>query len=122
MAGKGDEDDSTVAFELSPAEWARVASRAQALRSTPYTLVLTCLQMALARVANMRHFLVHSVVSLRGDTTEGVIGNFQSLVRIDMRLGLEDTLESAVVRAAIAIGEAIEHCVVPAPLTKPGRS
>jgi acetyl esterase/lipase len=120
IARNGDGDSSTVAFALSSTEWARVVSRAQALQSTPYVFVLTCLQVALARAASVRHFLAHSVVSVRSDTTEGVIGNFHSLVRIDMQLDLDANFQGAVARTAGAVGEALEHCVVPAPLVEHG--
>jgi acetyl esterase/lipase len=119
-ACRRDGGGSTVAFELSPAEWARVTSCAQALGSTPYTFVLTCLQVALARVASVTHFLAHSIVSERSDVTESMIGNFHSLVRIDMRFDPDGDFDSTVARTAIAVGEAIEHSVVPAPLVEPG--
>ncbi|HTA98253.1 MAG TPA: alpha/beta hydrolase fold domain-containing protein [Solirubrobacteraceae bacterium] len=119
-ARNGGTDRATVAFEFPPAEWTRVVSGTRVLGSTPYAFVLTCLQAALARAANVWHFLAHSVVSVRSDMTEGVIGNFHSLVRIDMQLAPDATFESALARTAAAVGEALEHCVVPAPLTEHG--
>lgn len=119
-ARKGEARGSTVTFEMSPAEWAWVEARSLALRSTPYAFVLTCLEVALARAANVSHFLAHSVASVRSDMAEGVIGNFHSLVRIDMQFDPEANFASAVGRTAMAVGEAIDHCMVPAPLAEPG--
>jgi acetyl esterase/lipase len=120
-ACNGDKDGSTFAFEMTPEEWARVASCAQALRTTPYAFVLTCLQTALAHIANINSFLVHSVVSGRSDMTEGMIGNFHSLVRIDMRLDPDADFRTALARTATVVGEAIEHSVAPAPLAGRGQ-
>ncbi len=119
-AREGDAGGSTAAFQLTRGEWALVTSRARALPSTPYVFVLTCLQVALARVADVTHFLAHSIVSQRGDVTKGMIGNFHSLARIDLRLDHHANFESAAACTAAAVAQAIEHCVVPAPLTASG--
>jgi acetyl esterase/lipase/acyl-coenzyme A synthetase/AMP-(fatty) acid ligase len=117
---KGDARGSIVAFELTPTEWARVTARARALRVTPYVFVLTCLQVALARVANITRFLAHSVVSERGDTPREAIGNFHSLVRIELRFDVDEDFDGAAGHTAMAVAQAIEHRVVPAPLGQPG--
>jgi acetyl esterase/lipase/acyl-CoA synthetase (AMP-forming)/AMP-acid ligase II len=119
-ARESDAVGSTFAFQLTSAEWARVTSRAQALQSTPYVFVLTCLQMALARVADLRHFLAHSIVSERSDATKAMIGNFHSLVRIELRLDPNTSIGDAAARTAMAVAQAIDHCMVPAPLTASG--
>jgi hypothetical protein len=119
-ARNGDAGGSRFALEMTPEEWSRVMLRAQALGTTPYAFVLTALQMALARVANVTRFLVHSIVAERSDTTEGMIGNFHSLVRIDMRFDPDADFKSAVARTAAAVAQAVEHCTVPAPLAEHG--
>ncbi len=110
---------STYAFKLMPAEWTQVTSRAQQLHITPYVFVLTCLQLALAHVANVTHFLAHSIVSVRGDTEQGMIGNFHSLARIDLRLDPDSDFKSAAARTVVAVAEAVEHSLLPATLTAP---
>jgi len=119
-ARNGDTGDSSFACQLTPAEWAQVLACAQALARTPYVFVLTCLQVALAQVADVTRFLAHAIVSVRSDAAEGMIGNFHSLTRIDMRLDPGANFESATTRTAAAVAEAIEHRVVPAALTAPG--
>jgi acetyl esterase/lipase/acyl-coenzyme A synthetase/AMP-(fatty) acid ligase len=119
-ASEADAAGSIFAFQLTPAEWAQITSHAQMLRSTPYVFVLTCLQMALACVAGVTHFLAHSVVSERCDATKAMIGNFHSLVRIELLLDPDTDFESAAARTAAAVAEAIEHRLVPAPLTASG--
>jgi acetyl esterase/lipase/acyl-coenzyme A synthetase/AMP-(fatty) acid ligase len=108
---------SASAFQLTPAEWARVTAHAQTLATTPYVFVLTCLQVALAHVAEITHFLAHSVVSTRGDIAHGMIGNFHSLVRVDLRLDPHAAFKGTIARTAVAVADAIQHCDLPASLT-----
>lgn len=119
-ARNGNTGGSSSAFHLTPAEWAQVTARAQALATTPYVFVLTCLQTALAEVADVKHFLTHSIVSVRPDTARGMIGNFHNLARIDMRLAPGADFKSAAASTAAAVAEAIEHSAVPAPQPTPG--
>ncbi len=119
-ARDGDAGPDSLAFHLTPPEWASVASHAQALGTTPYVFVLTCLQVALAQVASATHLLTHSIVSVRPDTARGVIGNFHTVARIETRLDPDADFESAAGRTAAAVAEAIEHSVVPAVLAAPG--
>lgn len=119
-ANPGETGGSIFAFKLAPAEWARVTSHAHALSSTPYVFVLTCLQVALMRAAHVTRCLAHSIVSERSEQTKGMIGNFHSLVRLDLRLDPQASFKSAAACTAAAVGQAIEHCVVPAPLTAIG--
>jgi acetyl esterase/lipase len=107
---------SVVAFELTPSEWATVASCAQSLGITPYVMVLTCLQLALARVASVTRFFAHSIVSQRSDAAAGIIGNFHSPARVELRLDPDANLERAAARTATAVAEAIEHSAFPSPL------
>jgi acetyl esterase/lipase/acyl-coenzyme A synthetase/AMP-(fatty) acid ligase len=119
-ASESDVDGSTFAFRLTPAEWTQITARAQALRSTPYVFVLTCLQMALAREAGVRNFLAHSVVAERDEATKGMIGNFHSLARIELWLDPDANFKSAAARTAAAVAAAIEHSVAPASLSATG--
>ena len=115
----GAREGSSFAFELAPAEWAEVTSRARVLRTTPYILVLTYLQAAVARTTGLTRFLAHSIVPERNHATRGMIGNFHSLVRIDMRLDSDATFQSALARTAVAVAEAVEHSILPSPLAVP---
>jgi hypothetical protein len=116
-AGHDREPDGGVcSFQLEPLTWELVASRARALHTTPYVFVLTCLQLALARTAGLTRLLVHTIVSRRDHLTERMIGNFQSLVRVDAQLDPDATFESAIAGTALAVAEAVEHSVMPASL------
>jgi acetyl esterase/lipase/acyl-coenzyme A synthetase/AMP-(fatty) acid ligase/acyl carrier protein len=117
---RGDAPGATCAFQLDPAQWDLVTSRARSLTTTPYVLVLACLQLALARVAGAQRFLVHSIISRREQATRGMIGNFQSLTRIDMRPDPDGDLRDNVSAAASAVAEAIEHSAIPPTLSAPG--
>jgi len=110
---------SRCAFSLEEPEWRELLSCARDLRITPYVLVLTALQVALAETLEIRRFLAHAIVSLRSDATANVIGNFQSVARLDLRLEEDGDFTSATVRTAASIAEAVEHCVLPAPLAGP---
>jgi acetyl esterase/lipase/acyl-coenzyme A synthetase/AMP-(fatty) acid ligase len=110
---------SSYAFAMTPSEWAEFTSRARTLRTTPYILVLTCLQAAIARTTSLTRFLAHSIVPERNHATQSMIGNFHSPVRIDMRLDLDATLWSALARTTVAVAEAVEYSILPSPLALP---
>jgi len=105
-----------VTFKLTPQEWTSVAASAQQLTVTPYSLVLTCLQMALARVAMTTQLLVHAIVPQRCSIQAGLIGNHHSIARIATQLDLPATFQSTAEDTAIAVAEAIEHAILPVPL------
>lgn len=108
---------ATAAFAIDAPDWAEAVALVQRLQVTPYVLVLACLQVALARVAGLRHFLVDSAVTDRSDpATHNMIGNFQAAVRIECRVQDDDALVDVVTRTAAAIREAVAHCSLPAPL------
>jgi phosphinothricin tripeptide acetyl hydrolase len=111
---------SHCAFQLAPAEWDMFAAHARRLRVTPYVLALTCLQIALARTSGLDRFLVHSIVSRRDEPAKGVIGNFQSLTRINLCAVAAVDLHSASAATATAVAEAVEHSAFPAPLADAG--
>jgi acetyl esterase/lipase/acyl-coenzyme A synthetase/AMP-(fatty) acid ligase len=112
--------NSTFTFKLTPAQWTQVTSHARELRITPYVFVLTCLQLALAHVGDVTHFLAHSIVSVRGATEQGMIGNFHSLGRIDLRLDPDADFKGAAARTAAVVAETVEHSALPATLTASG--
>jgi acetyl esterase/lipase len=116
----GEASGSTVAFGLTPPEWARVAARAPTLGITPYALVLTYLEMALARVADVTSFLAHAIVSQRGDGAQGIIGNFHSPVHIALQCDVDANLQTTAAQTAGALAQAIEHATFPAPLVDHG--
>jgi hypothetical protein len=116
LAG-GEAHNSTFAFSLSATEWASVVARAHSLGITPYVLVLTCLQMALARVAHLTRFLTHAIVSQRDAAAVGIIGSFHGIARIEARYALDAGFERATARTAVAVAEAIEHSAYPASLS-----
>lgn len=106
---------SSYVFELPAEEWALVVAAAQALRTTPYVLILTSLQIALARTG-LGHLLIDSVATDRSDpATEAMIGNFQAPVRIEALVQPEDRLIDVLARTAGAVREAVTHYVVPPP-------
>jgi acetyl esterase/lipase len=119
---ESDADGSGVAFQMTPDEWAEVVARARSLRTSPYVLVLTCLQAALAQVAGVRRCLVHAIVSQRGDDASGIIGNFHGMTRVELRFEPGTGLERSVVGTATAVATAVEHAVYPAVLAGAERS
>ncbi len=66
------------------------------------------------------HSLAHSIVSVRPDAAQGMIGNFHSIGRVDMRLVPDADFEGAAARTAAAVAEAVEHSALPAPLAAAG--
>jgi acetyl esterase/lipase/acyl-coenzyme A synthetase/AMP-(fatty) acid ligase len=112
-------EGSSYAFAMTPSEWAKFTSRARTLRTTPYILAMTCLQAAIARTTGLTRFLAHSIVPERNHATQGMIGNFHSPVRIDMRLDPDATLRSALARTTVAVAEAVEYSILPSPLALP---
>src|SRR6202012_4786306 len=106
----GNSNGSRYWFELTQTEWAQLMARARELHTTPYVFVLTSLQLALERIAHLTSFSVHSIVCERGDTAEGLIGNFHSVARIEMCPEASASFDSAVRSTAAAVGRAIEHC------------
>jgi acetyl esterase/lipase len=111
---------ATFSFQYSPADWSAVIALAHTLRTTPHVLTLTSLQIALARVATVTRLLVHTVVSQRTRAGVGLIGNFHGLARIDTHLDPCVTFAEAAADTAVAVADAIDHSVVPAPLTAHG--
>ncbi len=110
---------TTATFDLSAAEWDAVGSAAQVLRSTPYAVVLASYQAALARVTGVSRLLLTTVVSDRSDpATERMVGSFHSVVRLDARVEDGEEFADLVARTSAALGEAIAHSVVPAPLAE----
>jgi acetyl esterase/lipase len=122
LNGSSAEPASTSRFvsQLTLGEWASIAQRAAAMHTSPYVLMLTCLQVALARVTGATHFLVHSIVSRRDEAAAGIIGNFHGIARIELRLDLDADLGAAVTRTGVAVAQAIDHSAVPASLASNG--
>jgi acyl carrier protein len=118
---EGDERDAdqvaTAGFELPETRWEELADAGSRLRSTRFVVVLACLQAALSRVAGAERILVTSVVTDRSNpATVGMIGCFNSIVRIDGQVHPGDALADVVARSTGAVRDAVGHCGVPAPL------
>lgn len=114
-----DEDGgvATASFELPGAAWEALAESGSRLRSTRFVVVLACLQAALSRVAGADRVLVTSVVTDRSHpATEGMIGCFNSIVRIDGQVQPDDALADVITRSTGAVRDAVAHCGMPAPL------
>jgi hypothetical protein len=98
-----------------------VTESAQRLGTTPYIFVLTSLQRGLAQVADISELLIHTIVGLRtGPAVERMIGNFQSMARVSLKVEPEASLRAATARCGTAVAEALAHCAVPAPLAESG--
>jgi hypothetical protein len=108
------EDPVSCAFEVPPPAWAELVRAMQASGTTTYVFVLASFQVALARLVGLSHFSINSTISDRRDpVTERMIGNFQSPVRIELRVDDGDRFADVIARTSASVAEAVTHCAVP---------
>lgn len=106
-------------FNVPAGEWERMARGTPALVATPYVVVLSWLEMALARVVSAEEFVVTSAVSnRRHPATRGMIGSFVGPVRLRAEVGVTDRLEEVSAKVMGSLREAVTHSVVPVPLAE----
>ncbi len=106
-------------FKVPVGEWQRLVRATPALGTMPYVVVLSWLEMALARVAGAERFSVTSAVSnRRHPETKQMIGSFVGPVRLDAEVHAEDRLEDVSPRVMASLRTAIAHSAVPVPLAE----
>lgn len=106
-------------FKVPVDEWQRMARGTPALAATPYVVVLSWLEMALARVVGAEEFAVTSAVSnRRHPMTRRMIGSFIGPVRLRAEVHAADRLEDVSPRVMAALRDAVAHSAVPVPLAE----
>jgi hypothetical protein len=113
------ERSQTRFFKITVDEWQRMVEATPALATTPFVVVLSWLEMALARVAGAERFMVTSAVSNRRlPVAREMIGSFIGPVRLTAEVGAHDTLEDVSPRVMAALREAVVNSIVPVPLAE----
>jgi hypothetical protein len=110
--------DARHTFRLSAGHWAAIGQVARRHRTTPYVVVLTALEVALARQSGASDYLVTGVVH-DGRHAADAIGCFDSLVRIRAAADPDAGLDRNIGAVAEAVREAVAASVVPATLADP---
>lgn len=111
---------ATARFFHVPAEhWQHLVASTPGMAAMPFVVVLSWLEMALARVAHAERFVVTSAVSNRSrGAAKDVIGNFVGPVRLLAEVGADEGLEEVSPRVLRALREALAASVVPVPLAE----
>jgi hypothetical protein len=113
------ERSTVIYFKVHREGWERLVRGTPALGMIPYVVVLSWLEMALARVAKAEHFYVTSAVAnRRHPKSKGMIGSFVGPVRLPAEVYPEDRLEDVSRRVMKAHQLATVHSVVPVPLAE----
>jgi acyl carrier protein len=103
-------------FRMTPGEWTDVTAVARSLRTTPYVVVLSGYQAAIAAVTGLTDLLVTSVVSDRSaPQTRRMLGSFHSVVRVAARHVPGEPFAELAARTTAAVRTAVAHSAVPAP-------
>lgn len=106
-------------FNVPAERWQRLVAATPGMATMPFVVVLSWLEMALARVAGAERFLVTSAVSNRSrPVTRGMIGNFVGPVRLLAEVSPGDRVEDVSPRVMVALREALLASVVPVPLAE----
>jgi len=114
-------------FNVPAAHWRHLVEVTPGMGAMPFVVVLSWLEMALARVAGAERFVVTSAVSNRSRPgAKGLIGNFVGPTRMLAEVGPSDRLEDVSPRVLRSLREALAASVVPVPLAEarlqaPGR-
>ena len=106
-------------FNVPADRWSRLVQRTPGMAAMPFVVVLSWLEMALARVAGAERFVVTSAVANRSRPgSRGVIGNFVGPVRLLAELTAGDRLEDVSPRVMAALRSALAASAVPVPLAE----
>ena len=105
-------------FKIPVAEWEQMVRGVPALGSSPFVVMLSWFELALAEVAGAERFSVTSAVSRRRPATRGMIGNFVGPVRLDAEVHAGERLEDVSPRVVNALRDAVAHSAVPVPLAE----
>jgi hypothetical protein len=106
-------------FNVPADQWQHLVEVTPGMATMPFVVVLSWLEMALARVAGARQFLVTSAVSNRSrPETADMIGNFVGPVRLAAQVSAGDRLEDVSPRVLSSLRRALAASVVPVPLAE----
>lgn len=106
-------------FKVVREEWERLVQGTPALGMVPYVVLLSWLEMALARVAKAERFYVTSAVAnRRHPKAKDMIGSFVGPVRLSAEVHPDDRLEDVSRRVMKAHQLATAHSVIPVPLAE----
>lgn len=110
---------STRFFNVPAPHWQHLVGSTPGMAALPFVVVLSWLEMALARVAGAERFVVTSAVSNRSrGEAKDLIGNFVGPVRMLAEVGPGDRLEDVSPRVMASLRQAIAASVVPVPLAE----
>jgi Condensation domain len=106
-------------FNVPAERWQRLVAGTPGMVAMPFVVVLSWLELALARVAGAERFVVTSAVSNRSRPgARDMIGNFVGPVRLLAQVHANDRLEDVSPRVVVALREALAASVVPVPLAE----
>ncbi len=106
-------------FKVPVDEWRALEQAEPALVTMGYVVLLSWLELSLARVAGAEEFLVTSAVSNRRlPVTREMIGNFTGPVRLRAEVHPGERLEDVSPRVMSALRDAVAHSVMPVPLAE----
>lgn len=107
-------------FRLTKDEWKAVLRAARRLKVTPYVLVLTMYQMAIARVTGADGYIINGTIHDRSDPeTIGMIGCFDSFIVMRGGVPADAPLESLLDDVSQRVQETVDVAAVPASLSGP---
>ncbi len=119
MALTEDARPRTRFFNVPAAHWQHLLDVTPGMAAMPFVVVLSWLEMALARVVGAERFVVTSAVSNRSRPgAKDMIGNFVGPVRMVAQVGGAEQLEDVSPRVLRSLREAIAASVVPVPLAE----
>ena len=106
-------------FKVPVDRWERLLEAVPALGTMPFVVLLSWLQMALAKVSGATRFTVGSAVSNRSRPgAKDMIGSFVGPVRLAAEVGPDDRLEDVSPRVMASLRRAMAASVVPVPLAE----
>ncbi|MDA8076551.1 MAG: condensation domain-containing protein [Actinomycetota bacterium] len=106
-------------FNVPAGHWRHLVETTPGMAAMPFVVVLSWLEMALARVASAERFVVTSAVSNRSRPgAKDLIGNFVGPVRMVAQVAPTDRLEDVSPRVLRSLREALAASVVPVPLAE----
>ncbi len=106
-------------FNVAAPHWQHLVEVTPGMAAMPFVVVLSWLEMALARVAGAERFVVTSAVSNRSRPgAKGLIGNFVGPTRMVAEVARDEPLEEVSPRVLRSLREALAASVVPVPLAE----
>ncbi len=106
-------------FNVPAGHWQHLVEVVPGMAAMPFVVVLSWLEMALARIAGAERFVVTSAVSNRSRPgARDLIGNFVGPVRMVAQVAATERLEDISPRVLRSLREALAASAVPVPLAE----